>query len=187
MRLSFALAPVFGVLAAVVLAATPAAAQTGAPTDTPGTTGTPSAPGGANTGSDAGTDVTGAVRPTLEIVLERIDGKVACRTDRPRLPADAPIDLRVTNHSGGPAVFSAIQFLVVSKNLTSDTSSDAFLGRIGLKDNDSVDLKLRTPARTGEYPYACVEPDGFLVPGPSGMQAEPVKTDGVFVVVAPEK
>jgi hypothetical protein len=179
MRPSFALAPVFGVLAAAVLAATPAPAQTGAPIDTPGATG--------GSGTDAGTDVTGAVRPTLEIVLERIDGGVACRTDRPRLPADAPVDLKVTNRSGGPAVFSAIQFLVVSKNLASDASSDAFLGRIGLNDNDSVDLKLRTPTRAGEYPFACVEPDGFRVPGPSGMIAEPVKTDGVFVVVAPGK
>jgi hypothetical protein len=155
---------------AAAVAATPAPAQTGAPLDTTG----------------AAAEVTGAVRPTLEIVLERLDGKVACRTDRLRLPVGTPVDLKVINRSGGPAVFSAIQFLVVSKNLKSDASSDAFLGRIGLNDSQSVDLHLRTPVRAGEYPFACVEPepDGFHVPGPSGMQAEPVKTDGVFVVGA---
>jgi hypothetical protein len=155
---------------AVAMAAPPALAQTGAPIDTTG----------------AAADITNSVPPKLEFVLERIDGQVACRTPGPRVPANTPVDLKVTNRSGGPAVFSAIQFLVVSKNLKSDASSDAFLGRIGLNDSQSVDLHLRTPARAGEYPFACVEPEpaGFHVPGPSGMQAEPVKTDGVFVVGA---
>lgn len=150
------------------MAATPAGAQTGEPLDTTG----------------AANHLPRGERPTLELVLEKIDGQVACRTERPRLPAYTPINLRLTNHSGGPAVFSAIPFLVTSKNLKSeDKPSNDFLGRIGLKDKETVELELRTPERPGEYAFACVERGGFRIPGPSGVIAEPVKTDGVFVVV----
>lgn len=174
MRPDKALAPFLVLSTAVlaaVLAAGPAPAQTGAPADTTG----------------AAADITNTVPPTVEFVLERIDGTVQCRNDRPSLPANTPVELRLTNHSGGTAVFDATEFLLVSKNLKSDDSSDAFLGRFGLPEGGSVQIKLRTPARAGEYPFACAEAHEIEEPGPSGKAAEVTTKDGVLVVVATEK
>lgn len=156
---------------AVAMVGTPALAQTGEPADTTG----------------AAADITNSVPITAEFVLERVDGQVGCRNTQQRLPANTPVELRLTNHSGGVAVFDATEFLLVSKNLKSNGSSDAFLGRVGLNDGASVQLSLRTPARPGEYPFACVEAHEIQEPGPSGKTAEPTSTDGMLVVVATEK
>ncbi|BAR98269.1 hypothetical protein BV133_676 [Blastochloris viridis] len=117
-------------------------------------------------------------------MIERVDGELRCQQLRPRLPANTAAQLRLTNRSGGRAVFDATEFLVVSKNLKGVSDSDAFLGRVGLEDGTSVVLNLRTPKRPGEYPFACTESAKLDSPGPSGKTVESRKSDGVLVIGA---